>query len=334
MRIAGVVLSAGILMTSCVSSKKYKASQAEVAKLHADSLALAQEKSTLQQNLSTAEQKGTELQKSVESATTTNAGLQKNVAYYSDYAGKQTATTTQLKDELTTTLAASGITDQDIMQKDGKIYINVGEKSLFKGNSAVLSTKGKEMVNNLGMFVKSKEAVDVSIADLQMANSSDGTAEGGSAETTEKTAADMNSGNSNKSGSVATTATNNNADYGTTGTAVRKKKYVAPHHTNKVQAGSGESKAVAYSSAKRNKYSKERSNRMAARAIAWKRQNVIADALLQNGIPKVKLVSQLPGTNQVANSPKGVQVVLVHDMDNFYKHMSEAPAGQPVSKNP
>jgi len=77
MRTMGAILTASILLTSCVSSKKYHASQAAVAKLQADSLALAQKNTSLQQNLSSAEQKGTDLQKSIEAANSTNAGLQK-----------------------------------------------------------------------------------------------------------------------------------------------------------------------------------------------------------------------------------------------------------------
>jgi len=174
MRTAGVIFSAGILLTSCVSSKKYHRSQDEVAKLRSDSTALAQQASTLQQNLTTTEQKAADLQKSVETANTTNSGLQKNVAYYTDYSTKEQTSTKQISDELKTTLAANGLTEQDILLSDGKIYVNIGEKSLFKGSSAILTSKGKDLVNKLGQFVKGHDAVDVSVADLEQANGSSG----------------------------------------------------------------------------------------------------------------------------------------------------------------
>lgn len=329
MRTIGVIFSAGVLLTSCVSSKKYHASQAAVAKLQTDSAALAQQASTLQQNLTATEQKNSELQKSVEAAGTTNAGLQKNVAFYTDYAGKQQASTTAINDELKTTLAPAGLTDQDIVLTDGKIYVNIGEKSLFKGKSAVLTPKGKELVDNLGVFVKSHEAVDVTVADLQMATSPEvGT-------TTETTTTTMDASGSTKNGSSVSgnnnTATNNNADYSNTA-SVKKHHSVAVHHAKKAANAAGESKAVAYSSGHK-KYASERNSRSMARAIAWKRQTVIGDALLKNGLPKVKLVSQLPN-GELSSTQKGVQVVLVNDMDNFYKHMSETPSAQPVSRNP
>ena len=330
MRIAGAIFSAGILLTSCVSSKKYHKSQDEVAKLRSDSTMLAQQAGTLQQNLTATEQKNADLQKSVETANSTNSGLQKNVAYYSDFASKQSATTSEIKGELATTLAAAGIAAQDVMLNDGKIYVNIGEKSLFKGNTAMLSTKGKELVENLGQFVKSHESVDVTVADLEMATSTAGAdAAGGSTESTDKTSAASSQGTqSNSDYTVTKTKT------GSTSSMPMKRKQ--PRHAviakAKQPVAAGEGKAITYSSGKKKSYV---STARAKRAIAWQRQNTVADAMLKTGIPKVKLVSQLqPSGNGTIGSQKGVQVVLVNDMDNFYKHMSEAPVGQPVSKNP
>ncbi|MEP6749342.1 MAG: hypothetical protein ABJB86_16525, partial [Bacteroidota bacterium] len=343
MRTIGVVFSAGILLTSCVSSKKYHRSEAEVAKLRVDSTTLANQGTTLQQNLTAEQQKNTDLQKSVQNANTTNSGLQKNVAYYSDYATKDQASTKQIKDELGTTLAPAGITDQDVMLTDGKIYINIGEKSLFKGNSAVLTAKGKELVDNLGQFVKSHDAVDVSVADLEQANTN--AVENGATGTASMSANQSATANDNAASDTKSTAKSNNAkkadwknnDNTSATTDKTAHKTAMVHHKKKMQpAVSGETKALAYSSGHHNKYTSERNRRSMARAIAWKRQNAVADALLKNGIPKVKVVAQdQPTDNAGTSTQKGVQVVLVHGMDNFYKHMSEAPAaGQPVSVNP
>jgi len=350
MRTAGAIFSAGILLTSCVSSKKYHRSQDEVAKLRNDSTTLAQQASTLQQNLTASEQKAADLQKSVETANTTASGLQKNIAYYTDYSTKEQATTKQISDELKTTLAANGLTEQDILLTDGKIYVNIGEKSLFKGSTAVLTSKGKDLVNNLGQFVKSHDAVDVSVADLEQANATSGPSAMDNNGTNSGTSTSGTASNGNMSSTTdnsgattsSSTATNNNADYSTAKnrtkdntsmTTDKTAHKVAVHHKKRVQAASGETKAVAYSSNHNNKYTAERSRRSTARAIAWKRQNVVADALLKTGIPKVKVVAQ--DQPETTGGQKGVQVVLVHGMDEFYKHMNEAPAaGQPVSKNP
>lgn len=325
MRMAGAIFSAGILLTSCVSSKKYHKSQDEVAKLRSDSMALAQQASTLQQHLTATEQKNADLQKSVESANSTNSGLQKNVAYYSDFANKQSAATSEIKGELATALVAAGIAPEDVMLNNGKIYVNIGEKSLFKGNTAMLSTKGKELVENLGQFVKSHEAVDVTVADLELATGAD--AAGTVASTDGTSPASSQGMSSNTEQTVTKTKT--------AGAAAPMKRKHQMHNTPATakakQPVSGESKAVTYSSGKKKAYV---STAKAKRAIAWQRQNTVADAMLKTGIPKVKLMSQLHPSGNTPGAQKGVQVVLVNDMDNFYKHMSESPAGQPVSVNP
>jgi len=77
MRTVGVIFTAGVLLTSCVSSKKYHASQATVAKLQSDSAALAQQVSSLHNDVSSWQQKNADLQKNVESANANSAGLQK-----------------------------------------------------------------------------------------------------------------------------------------------------------------------------------------------------------------------------------------------------------------
>lgn len=335
MRTVGAIFSAGILLTSCVSSKKYHRSEAEVAKLRQDSTTLAQQGTTLQQNLSSLQQKNSELQKSVDNANSTSAGLTKNVAYYRDYSEKQQSSTTQLKTDLSAALSSSGINDQDVTLTDGKIYVNVGEKSLFKGNSAVLTSKGTDLVNNIGQFVKSHDGVDVSVADLQQANTTGMQAGGTDAMTSSSSGTSTTDQNVSSKGATKTkwkASTDNTATATTTDKTAHK--MVAIHHKKKVQPVNGESKSVAYSSGHHNKYTTERNNRSMARAIAWKRQNAVTDALLKEGIPKVKVIAQNQAGTENVNGQKGVQVILVNNMEQFYKHMSEAPAGQPVSANP
>jgi hypothetical protein len=285
---------------------------------------MAQDANNLHQNITAMEQKNSDLQKSLESSSNTNAGLQKNVTYYHDYFDKQTTAVNQVNDELKTTLAPAGLTDQDIKQVNGVIYVNVGEKSLFKGNTAMLSTKGKELVSSLGQFVKSHESVDVSVADLQQADNT--TAAIDASITTDQTTATTNQ--SMKSSASA----NMNADrkiYTKTRPGADKTYHKSVvHHVRKATATGSVEKSMTFSSKKTHNMS-----RSAVRAMAWKRQNIVADELLKNGLPKVKLVSQnQPMVNNSA--PKGVQVVLSPDVSNFYKNMSEVQAGQPVGKNP
>ena len=334
-RTAAIILSAGILVTSCVSSKKYHRSEAEVAKLRGDSTTLANQRASLQQNLTAEQQKAADLQKSLQSSTSTNTGLQKNVAYYHDYFDKTKTDAGKIKDELNTTLTPSGITNQDIIQVDGKIYVNISENSLFKGKSAVLTAKGKELVSNLGIFVKGHDGVDISVADLQQAT--DTAAMAMSSENNTTTTTMTSNDNNNSAAASNNNSVNKHAKTKSTIAAADKtahKSMAVVHHKRKMQASTaGEGKSVAYSANHHNKWATEKNKRSMARATAWKRQTIVADALLKTGISKVKLVSQLPSAGN-ANGQKGVQVVLVPDI-NFYKQMQNAPtAGQPVSMNP
>jgi len=335
--------SATILMTSCVSSKKYKASQAEVARLQSDSSSLAKKNTELQSNLTSEQQKSADLQKNVATANTTNSGLTKNLAYYTDYAGQQQASTEQVKTDMASTLASAGITDQDFLVKDGKVYINIGEKSLFKGNGTALTQQGKELVENIGQYIKAHEAVDINVADLQMANAA---TTGNMTDANMPAPAEQSASSMDKSSSTASSnhysgksshANANMNDQPSSAKATTDKtatKHVAVHHAKKpTTTASSETKATAYKSNSSNKYTAERSKRTAAKSVAWQRQKAVADALLESGVPKVKVVAQRPSATSGSSAPKGVQVVLVNNMDEFYKHMSEAPKTEPVSMN-
>lgn len=331
MRTAGTILSAGILLTSCVSSKKYHRSQDEVARLRTDSTTLAQKDSTLTQNLNASNQKNSELQQSLETANNSNAGLQKNVAFYSDNVNKAKTSADQIKGELSTTLASAGLSDQDISQTDAKVMINLNEKNLFKGNSAVLTTKGKQLVNSIGDYVKGHEGVDVSVADLETVNGT-------------MAAADMSSGSSDMSSSSSTTTSasakssgmshaRTHASSKASGTATRKASTGSASRSTAKSSGSSENRSTAYSSGK--KKSSAITSARARKAMAWQRQNAVANALLANGLPKVKVVAQNESVSTDGSGQKGVQVVLSPDMDNFYKTMSEAPSAQTAAtKNP
>lgn len=366
----GGFLAAGILVTGCVSSKKYHRSQDEVARLRTDSTTLAQKGSSLQESLTSQQQKTTELQQTYANEQKTNADLKKNVAYYHDYFNERQTVTSQLKDNLSTTLTPSGLNDADVTTTNGKVYVTLAENTLFRGNSANLSPKGKKLITDLGEFVKSQENVDVTVADLQNTSmdmngtaamspgmDNNGTTGSGTSTVTSNTtgaaytpntavAADGNS-SSTTAKTEKTSSYKYNNSYNNSGTTTTKyahhsakksaesgSRSMAAHHTRKTNTATvGEKKSVAYNSGKRRNYTRDRMNNKMVHSIAWKRENTVADALLRTGIPKVKLVSRLEnGSN--ADGQKGVQVILSKNADDLYKHMSDAPAGQPVSRNP
>src|ERR1700754_1521833 len=80
--IAGTSL---ILLASCVSSKKYKTSQAELAKVRTDSAQLAQQVTSLNGNVQDLQSKNTTLQQSLDASNNKYAAQQKNLDYYQGY---------------------------------------------------------------------------------------------------------------------------------------------------------------------------------------------------------------------------------------------------------
>ena len=205
----------------------------------------------------------------------------------------------------------------------------------------MLTAKGKTLVNNIGDYVKGHEKVDVSIADLETAaggpaamalTSPGGSTTGNSSMNAGDQPASSTSATRNSSTHRRMTATANTAAVDNNAIVMHHKtpSHTAAHHATAIAAG--ESRSITYSSG-----SKKSSmlSAKARRAIAWQRQNVVANALLANGLPKVKLVAQnQPMGTETGNGQKGVQVILSPDMDAFYKNMSEAPGSQPVGKNP
>src|ERR1700754_3522176 len=79
---AGVAL---ILLTGCVSSKKYKTSQAELAKVRNDSAQLAQQVTSLNGNVQDLQNKNTPLQQSLDASKNQTATTQKSLDYYQGY---------------------------------------------------------------------------------------------------------------------------------------------------------------------------------------------------------------------------------------------------------
>ena len=89
---------AAVLLTSCVSSKKYKSSQAMLQQVRDDSTRLAQQVASLNENVNSLQQKNTTLQRSLDSSTSSYASQQKDLNYYQDYFNQQQTAMTQVSD--------------------------------------------------------------------------------------------------------------------------------------------------------------------------------------------------------------------------------------------
>ena len=74
-----------VILTGCVSSKKYHASQAETAKARNDSAQLAQQVASLNGNVHDLQEKNNNLQQSLDKSHSDYAAQEKNLGYYQNY---------------------------------------------------------------------------------------------------------------------------------------------------------------------------------------------------------------------------------------------------------
>jgi len=315
-RLSGILAMAGIaLMTlpSCVSSKKYKASQATLQRVRDDSARLAQQASACNTSLQTAQEQNASLQKSLDKSTADYTAQQTKLETYNGYFTKQTEAMGRVTQELKDSLQSSGLAESDMEQSNGMLYVNLDENTLFKKNSTMVTKQGKQMIAGLATVLKSHDDINVGVdngytASGNMASSTTGT--GSTSDnwsnasatpakkhhyTAKRRAASTTSGSTASSGTAGSTATQGST--ATTGT-----KSATPHKR-----------------AARN-YSKESSMAWASgmtgkQKSAWMlkaaRVNTVAGSLLKEGIPRVAIIAQRPPTDGSADNGK-IRVIVTH----------------------
>src|ERR1700722_12291028 len=95
--IAGIAL---LSLTGCVSSKKYKASQADLSKVRGDSAQLAQQVASLNGNVHDLQDKNTALRRSLDSNSSNYTAQQKSLDNYRGYFKEQQDTMAQVNQDV------------------------------------------------------------------------------------------------------------------------------------------------------------------------------------------------------------------------------------------
>jgi len=321
---AGIAL---VLLTGCVSSKKYKASQAALQQLRDDSTRLAQQAASLNQNVNSLQEKNTTLQRSMDSISTNCATQQKSLAYYQNYFTQQQGTMSQVSEDLKSALSQAGVANADIQQTNGVVYVRLNENDIFKKNSTVVSTTGKQALSSLAQAIKSRSDVNVMVSGDDSA-SSQSTATGDMSSSTGDNTTVRENANAN-----ATTA-DQPVRHRTTrhATAARKSTKSA---TAKQSDDSGATSAQTQSTAKNNtsgthkkvhrKYSSEggvtyyntgsKMPRSKSWALKQGRINAVANNFLESGVPKVNVTMEKPANGSQPSS--NIKVVIVPTMTDF-----------------
>jgi outer membrane murein-binding lipoprotein Lpp len=353
-RLNGLLVSAGIaavLLTGCVSSKKYKSSQAALQQVRNDSARLAQQVTSLNENVQTLEQKNTTLQRSLDSSSTSYATQQKSLNYYQDYFTRQQGTLSQLGEELKGALSQAGLANEDIQQANDAVYVSLDENKIFKKNSTTVTPNGKQVLNSLAQAIKSRSDVNVTISNGDSSTGQGSTtgsmpssSSASSGNATDATSDNMSANptprhrTSNRSMATRRSAARNaaasaNRSNNAQSDATKPAGESAAAGTKPQNSGKG-NVAVAHKRAHR-RYSTEGSMTFSSngtnfpknRAWALKqgRVNTVANGLLQNGVPKVNLLLQQPASNGTEQN-NSIKVIIKPTMSDFNPKNTSAQA--------
>ncbi|HVU58816.1 MAG TPA: hypothetical protein VHD83_27335 [Puia sp.] len=317
-----------VLLSGCVSSKKYKSSQAALQEMRNDSVQLAQQVASLNQSVQSLQDKNNALQRSLDSSSNSYAAQQKNLGYYQDYFKTQQANATQMSDDLKSSLTQAGVTDGDVQVVNNTVYVRLDENTLFKKNSTVVTTSGKQALSSLAEAIKKRSDVNVFVNDGDsssgggsMSSSAMGTTGASDNTSGNATASDMSSSPAPKrhrvhhhhaassqassggaAGSTASTS-GETSTASTSGTTHPKHKRI---HRNYSSEGSS---TTYYSN-----MGKSSGNR--AWMLKQHRMGVVANSFLQNGIPKINVTMKQPDMNG-SQQNNNIAVVIVPKMSDF-----------------
>lgn len=176
-----LALVAVLLFTSCVSNKKFTASETRANKLqreNAENLSrlndcnnqvtkMADEKATLQKQNEAALKEYASMQNDLLLTATqskmTIADQAKRLKSLQDMIQAQTEKTNNLKNSISKALMNYKTDELNVYQKDGKVYVSLAEKLLFKSGSDVVDPKGKAALKTLASVLNSSKDFTVAI---------------------------------------------------------------------------------------------------------------------------------------------------------------------------
>ncbi|HEX3934248.1 MAG TPA: hypothetical protein VHW43_06180 [Puia sp.] len=291
-----------ILLTGCVSSRKYKASQADVAKLKGDSTQLHQQVTNLNGNVQDLQNKNTALQQSLDNTNNNLTAQKRSLDYYQNYFKQQQSAMSQVSDDLKGAITQAGINNADVEQVGSTVYVRMDENELFKKNSTMVTPGGKKALDNLSQVIAAKSNVNVFVANgdsavagtaaMPMDNSMASAPKPVHHRIHHKATA-SSSGSAGNSNSTAAANTNNNP-------APAHKKMVHHHY-------SSEGSMAIYNGTGHMHH---------AWALKQGRMVTVANHFLKNGVSKINVSLQQPPADgsQPSNT---IKVIFTPKMEDF-----------------
>jgi chemotaxis protein MotB len=175
------VLIVGLAFTSCVSGKKFTASEARVDKLQKENATTLSQLNETKMQLMKLKDGMASLQKEKDTFQKEYNAIQNDLMLLSseskmtirdqatrlkelqDIIQSQNDKTTNLKNSISKALLNYKTDELNVYQKDGKVYVSLEEKLLFKSGSDVVDPKGKEALKSLANVLNSNSDFTVDI---------------------------------------------------------------------------------------------------------------------------------------------------------------------------
>lgn len=172
--LACLSLILSMVFTSCVSSKKFMASEAKVDKLQQDNASTLAQLNECNMQAKTLKNENTSLQNAnasvindlkVLSATSkmTIADQAKRLKTLQDIILSQKDIMTNLQNAIADALMNYNTDDLSVYIKDGNLYVSLPEKLLFKSGSDVVNPQGREALKSLANVLNKTEDITVMI---------------------------------------------------------------------------------------------------------------------------------------------------------------------------
>ncbi len=163
-------LTALLVLSGCVSKKKFSMATAHVEKLRNDSLAYEEQVRGLRAELygmaGNARMTAEELEARKRELKAKDAELQEKARRMDDLDSRlqaQTAAMTSLRKKVADALVNFKAEDLSVSMRDGKVYVSLSEKLLFPSGSAAVEPKGKEAITKLAAVMSSNADIDMMV---------------------------------------------------------------------------------------------------------------------------------------------------------------------------
>lgn len=326
-------IAVAMLLTSCVSKKKYVEAQNTIEKYRNDSTQLAQQAASLQQNISSLEEKNKTMQAQWDSSKAVAQAEMQRWSGLQTYYDQQKTSITGLHQQLHDALSSSEVVSADeITASNGRVYVTLDDQ-VFSGGQ--LSTKGKKAIADFANVIKDKEdmVVDVASGDSYAAYWNKGTGADGMAgnETSaagNDTKADAANDNAAVSADKDVTATaRTKSTYRRPSSATARKSSTATRSTRATAARRSTAKKTYRSESGRSMSFKSKSK--SSKSNSWNsniaKATAIAKELHKNGVYNVGML--VPGSANAAATSTGksnFQLIVSPKGDRYYQMIESA----------